>query len=71
MRFLAGEQSGSCHFPSALVPSYAPPKRFKSTSARRNADLTLLRGDGNIFVSTDEWLALPFRNVPDRNPAAA
>jgi len=30
-----------------------------------------LRGDGNIFVSTDEWLALPFRNVPDRNPAAA
>jgi alpha-ketoglutaric semialdehyde dehydrogenase len=25
--------------------------------------LTLLRRDGNIFVSRDEWLTLPFRNI--------
>jgi hypothetical protein len=42
-----------------------------SATARINADLTVLPGDGNIFVSIETWLALPFRRVPDRNPAAA
>jgi len=30
---------------------------------RINADLTRLRGDGNIFLSIEKWLALPFRTV--------
>ena len=34
-------------------------------------DLTLLRGDGNIFVLPEEWLALPFRTEPNRKQAAA
>lgn len=36
-----------------------------------NADLTLSRGDGNIFVLTEVWLALPFGTDPDAKQAAA
>ncbi|HEX8827262.1 MAG TPA: hypothetical protein VF778_04025, partial [Xanthobacteraceae bacterium] len=36
-----------------------------------NVDLTLLRGDGNIFVLPEEWLAPPFRTDSDRKQAAA
>lgn len=40
-------------------------------SVLMNADLTLLRGDGNIFVWTEVWRALLFRTDPDRKQAAA
>ena len=40
-------------------------------SVLMNADLTLLRGDGNIFVLTEVWRALLFRTDADRKQAAA
>lgn len=48
-----------------------PPFAMRGESVRMNADLTLLRGDGNIFVVTKVWLALPFRTDRDRKQAAA
>lgn len=50
-----------------------PPSRRDSgrESVLGNADLTLLRGDGNIFVWTEVWRALLFRTDPDRKQAAA
>lgn len=44
---------------------------MRGESVRMNADLTLLLADGNIFVVTQVWLALPFRSDPDRKQAAA
>ena len=44
---------------------------MRRESVRMNADLTLLRGDGNIFVLTEVWLALPFGTDPDAKQAAA
>jgi hypothetical protein len=44
---------------------------MRGESLQMNADLTLLQGDGNIFVATKVWLALPFRTDPDRKQAAA
>jgi len=46
-------------------------KRFENASLRTNADLTLLRRDGNIFISIEGWLALLFRTDPGANQAAA
>jgi hypothetical protein len=46
-------------------------KQFENANVRTSADLTLLRRDGNIFLSIEQWLALPFRTDPGANQAAA
>jgi hypothetical protein len=67
VQFWAGEKS----FLTAAFWVMLRQKQFENVNVRTNADLTLLRRDGNIFVSIEEWLALPFRTDPGANQTAA
>lgn len=70
MPCLAGVKSALVISPRCF-PVMLQTNTIRDASVQRNADLTLLRGDGNIFVLPEEWLALPFRTEPNRKQAAA